>query len=64
MEDARLGVESELKLSAHATATAMENLSHVCKLHHSSRQCWTLNPLRKARDQTCVLRVTSQVCYY
>uniref|UniRef100_A0A8D0RRC0 Glycerophosphodiester phosphodiesterase domain containing 1 n=1 Tax=Sus scrofa TaxID=9823 RepID=A0A8D0RRC0_PIG len=26
---------------------------HVCSLHHSSRQCWILNPLSEARDRTC-----------
>ena len=28
------------------------NLSHVCDRHHSSWQCWILNVLSKARDQT------------
>ena len=50
MEIPRLGVESELQLLACATATAMEDLSHVCDLRHSSRQCWILNPLSEARD--------------
>ena len=35
--------------------------SHVCNLHYSSRQCWILNPLSKARDRTQVLRDTSQI---
>ena len=26
-----------------------------CDLHHSSQQCWILNPLSEARDGTCVL---------
>ena len=34
MEVSRLGVESELQLSAYATATP--DMSHVCDLHHSS----------------------------
>ena len=50
MEVPRLGVESELQLLAYATATAMPDLSCVCDLYHSSRQCQNLNPLRKARD--------------
>ena len=33
-----------------ATATATWNLSRVCNLHHSSRQCWILNPPSEARD--------------
>jgi len=35
--------------------------SQVCNLHHSSRQRWTLNPLNKARDQTCILMDPSQI---
>ena len=44
----RLRVSSELQLPA--TATATPDPSCVCNLHHSSRQCWLFNPLRKARD--------------
>ena len=55
MEVPRLGVESELQLLACATATAMPDLSHVCNLHYSSRQCLILNPLSKAGDQSCIL---------
>ena len=33
MEVARLGVELELQLLAYATATAAQDLSHVCDLH-------------------------------
>ena len=38
---------------------------HVCNLYHSSRQCWILNPLSKARDQTHNLTVPSLIyfCY-
>ena len=35
--------------------------SHVCNLHHSSRQRWILNPLRKARDRTHNLTIPSQI---
>ena len=38
MEVPRLGVESELQLLAYTTATATWDPSHVCDLHHSSRQ--------------------------
>ena len=38
MEVLRLGVESELWLPAYTTATAMQDPSWVCDLHHSSRQ--------------------------
>ena len=57
----RLGVESELQLPACTTATAMLDPSRVSSLHHSSRQCRSLNPLSEARDQTCVLMDASQV---
>ena len=45
MEVPRLGVESELHLRAYARATATQDPSHVCSLHHSSQQCWILNQL-------------------
>ena len=51
----------ELQLPAYATATAIWDPSHVCNLHHSSRQCWFLNPLTKARDRTRILMDTSWV---
>ena len=50
MEVPRLGVKSELQLPAHATATAMQDPSHVFSPHHSSQQRQILNPLSKARD--------------
>ena len=52
MEVPRLGVQSELQLlPAYATATATQDLSHVCDLHHSSQQCQILNPLCQERGQ-------------
>ena len=50
MEVPRLGVESELQLPAYATATAMQDLSHICDLYHSSWQRRIPNPLSEARD--------------
>ena len=50
MEIPRLGVESELQLLAYTTATAMQDPSRACNLHHSSRQCQIPNPLNEARD--------------
>ena len=32
----------------------MQDLSCVCDLYHSSRQCWILNPLIEARGQSCI----------
>ena len=37
-------------------------LSQVCNLYHSSGQCQILNPVSKAKDQTCILKDTSLVC--
>ena len=62
MEVPRLRVESEVQLPAYTTATATRDLSCISDLHHNSWQMWFLNPLRKARDQTCVFVDTSQVC--
>ena len=50
-------------MAASATATATSDPSHVCGLHHSSRQCQILNPLRKARDQTHNFMVPSRICF-
>ena len=57
----RLGVEADLQLPGYTTATATQDPSRVCDLHHSSRQHWMLNPLSKARDQTHNLTDTSWV---
>ena len=50
MEVPKLGLESELQLLAYAKATAMLDPRCVCDPYHRSQQCWTLNPLSKARD--------------
>ena len=41
----------------------MQDLSFVCDLQHSSWQHQILNPLSKARDQTCNLMVHSRVLF-
>ena len=65
MEVPRLGVESELLPLAYARATAMPNPSHVCNLHHSSRQCQILNPLSKpGRDRIRNLMVPSRIHFH
>ena len=61
MEVPRLGVKSELQLPAYTTATAMQDPSRICDLHHSSRHYWILNPLNEARDQTCNLQVLGRI---
>ena len=63
MEVPRLGVNLELQLLVYATATAMQDLSHVCDLHHSSWQYQIADPLSEARDQTLILMDTSWIPY-
>ena len=57
----RLRTDSELQLPGYTTTTATRDQSHICELHHSSRQRQILNPLGKARDRTCVLMDASQI---
>ena len=45
-----IGVESELRFLVYTTATATQDLSHVCDLQHSSWQHQILKPLSKTRD--------------
>ena len=59
MEVPRLGTESELQLAAYTTATATPDPSCICDLHHSSGQCWILNPLSEAKNRTRFLTDTS-----
>ena len=61
MEVPRLGVESGLQLPAYTTATATQNLSHAWDLHHSSQQCWNLNPLSEATSLWILVRLISAV---
>ena len=64
MEAPRLGVESEMWPPAYTTATAMQDPSLICHLHHSSRQRRILNPLSEARDRTCKLMIPSQIRFH
>ena len=50
MEVPRLGIESELQLTAYTPATATPDLSCICDLYHSSREHRVLNPLSGARE--------------
>ena len=61
MEVPRLGVELELQPPAFARATAVQDPSRVCNLHHSSRQRRIVNPLSKGRDRTRNLMVPSRI---
>ena len=60
----RLGVKSELQLQAYTTATATQDPSCTCNLHHSSQQHRIPNPLNKARDQTRILKGTSRIGFH
>ena len=53
----RLGVESQLQVSAYTIATATWDPSRIFDLHHSSWQHRILNLLSEARDQTHILMV-------
>ena len=55
MDVPRLGVKLELQLPAYTTAAAMPDPNRSLRQHR------ILNPLIKARDQTCILKDTSQV---
>ena len=61
MEVPGRGVESELQLLACTTTTATLDLSCICDLCCSLWQHRILNPMSKARDQTCILMDTSWV---
>ena len=64
VEVPRPGIESELQSLAYTTATATQDPSHICNLHHISRQRWILNSLWEARDGTHDLVDTSQFHYH
>ena len=59
----RLGVRSELQLLTCATATAAQDLSDICNLHHSSPQRRILNPLMRTRGLTHIFMDTSHLHY-
>ena len=65
MEIPKLGVRSELKPPAYATAiaTATPDLSCICDLCYSLQQHQIVIPLSKARDQTLILMDTSWAPY-
>ena len=64
MELPRLGVQLELQLLVCTVATGTPDPIRICNLHHNSWHRQILNPLSKARDQTCVLRDTSQIRFH
>ena len=61
VEVSRLPVESELQLPSYTTATATQDPSHICNLHHSPRQHQITNPLSEAWNQTRNLMFPSRI---
>ena len=61
MEIPMLGLGQKLQWPAYTTATAMQDLSHIFDVHHSSWQCCIPDPLSKARDETRILMDASQI---
>ena len=57
------GSEARGQIRASAAGLATQDPSRICDLHHSSQQCWILNPLSEARDQIHLLMDISWVCY-
>ena len=51
-------------VAAYPTATATPNPSHICNLHHGSRQQWIVNSLSKARDWTHILMNIGWIYYH
>ena len=64
MEVPRLGVKSDLQLPAYTTATAMPDWGWVSNLYQSSEHHWVFNPLREARDGTCILIDPSLISFH
>ena len=56
------GPTGDAQLPAYATATAMQDSSHICDLHCSSWQCGIFHLLSDARGRTQILMDTSRVC--
>ena len=49
-------------LAAYGGSQARGRIGAIAtNLHHSSQQCWILNPLSKARDRTLNLMVSSWI---
>ena len=61
VEVPRIAVNRAVAAGLHHSRIATLDRSHGCDLHHSSWQCWILDPLSEARDQTRVLTDTSWV---
>ena len=58
------GSQAGGRIRAAAVSLNHSHNTTRCNLHHSSQQCWILNPLIRARDQTCILIDTSRVHYH
>ena len=47
----------------HSHSKVRSDLSLVCDLHCSLQQCQIPDPLREARDRTCILMEASRICF-
>ena len=59
-----LEVESRLQPPASTRATATQDLSQVCNLHHSAPPHRILTPRSEARDGTRNLMVPRRICFH
>ena len=57
--NSQAGVKLEQQPPAYATASAIQEPSHIRDLCHSLQQCHNLNPLIATRDRTRILRETT-----
>ena len=64
MDIPSLGVLLEVQLPAYATATATQDPSCICDLHHSSQQCQIPDSLSEAKDLTFIFMDTSQIYFH
>ena len=64
MEVPGIRVQLELQLMVYTTATARQDLSHICDLHYSSQEHQILIRLSEARNWTHNLIATGQIRFH
>ena len=48
----------------HHSHSNLGSKPHLQLIYHSSQQCLIINPLSKARDQTCILKDADQIRFH